>query len=390
VAPEDANDALYRHVTERVSFLQGLVERRPELAVRLESELGAQAESTGAQVIPDRALLATLPPGLALALAALPLGRDPVSGVVHVAAANANDSHLAAELSYHLAAPVELTAAPLRALLDALATSAEGDPTRHPTPAFGTGMLGAERKMLRPSERPIPLVRRSVEPAPPTTARHGSLAPPAPVEVRTPASRSLAPLPIISLTSTRPLGTPNTTAQASAKVVDRAPPAEPLPPPAAALLETEETALDDLARAGSAEEVVAALIEGLRTVASMVIVLAARGKNFEGRDASDGELREKVRGLSIPSDRPSILQTAVQSLGYVGPLPSTPVHEALATILGNPTGEVAAGAVMVSGRAALVYVAAGLVTTYLATRRADRLAEAAAKALSRIVRGRKK
>jgi hypothetical protein len=45
---------------------------------------------------------------------------------------------------------------------------------------------------------------------------------------------------------------------------------------------------------------------------------------------------------------------------------------------------------MVSGRATLVYLAAGLMTTYLATRRGDQLADAAGKALARIVRERKK
>jgi hypothetical protein len=71
-------------------------------------------------------------------------------------------------------------------------------------------------------------------------------------------------------------------------------------------------------------------------------------------------------------------------------LPDTPVHEALMKALGSPRDEVAAGAVMVSGRATLVYLAAGLMTTYLATRRGDQLADAAGKALARIVRERKK
>ena len=92
----------------------------------------------------------------------------------------------------------------------------------------------------------------------------------------------------------------------------------------------------------------------------------------------------------MPADRPSILLTAVQAMAYVGSIPSTPAHETLSRVLGNPDGEIAAGAVMVSGRAALVYVMAGLETTYLATRRGSVLAEAAGKALARIVRERKK
>ncbi|HEX4337887.1 MAG TPA: hypothetical protein VH062_18385 [Polyangiaceae bacterium] len=389
VAPEDANDALYRHVTERVSFLQGLVERHPELAETLESELGSSGDPRAASITADPALLESLPPGFALAFAALPVRRDPATSVVEVVAANPTDAHLASELSYHLGAPVEVRAAPLRAVLAALAKSTADPVSRRHTPAFGTGAPLPDGGLLRPSERPIPLVRRSIEPAPPSTIRHGSLAPPAPVETRPAHTKSLAPLPIISLTSTRPLGTPSAPARPSSfKAAPAAP--EPGAPPPAALLETDETALDALGHATNADEVVTALLAGLRRVASTVVVFAAKAKNFEGKDASDAKARDAVRALSIPVDRPSILQTAVQALGYVGPIPSTPVHDGLMASLGNPAGEVAAGAVMVSGRAALVYVAAGLVTTYLATRRADQLTEAAGKALSRIVRDRKK
>ncbi len=394
VAPEDANAALYRHVTERVSFLQGLAERRPELVERLEAELGKPSDPGAAPLAFDAALVDALPKGLALALAAIPIRRDPVSAVVHVMAAHATDGHVASEFSYHLGAPVEVSVAPLRAILDALAESAGGDASRRLTPALGTKAPGAaslpepSRTLLRPSERPIPLVRRSVEPAPPSTARHGSLAPPAPAVQKTTRTASLAPLPMISLTSTRPLGTPTAAPRAALPPTVAAVPPDVAPP--AALVESAASALEDLAQATTAEEVVSALIAGLATVASTVVVLTARGKSFEGRDTNDARLRDRVRGLLIPVDGPSIVQMAVQSLGYVGPVPTTPVHAALADVLGNPQGEVAVGAVMVSGRAALVYVAAGLVTTYLATRRGDQLAENAGKALARILRERKK
>jgi hypothetical protein len=361
VAPEDSNDALYRHVTERISFLQGLVERHPEMAERLELELGHPSDRAAAPIESDPALLARLPPGLTISLAALPVRRDPTTGVVHVLAAHPTDAHLASELSFHLESPVEVSGAPLTAILAALAGSSSSEP-------------------------PIPLVRRNLEPSPPSTARHGSLAPPSPVAPGTRAT-SLAPMPIIALTGTRPTGTPSL--PATSNDASSAPsPKESLPP--AALLESELSALDDLAQAATPEEVVAALVAGLASVAATVVVLAARGKNFEGRDTNDARIRQAVRVLTIPIDRPSILQTAVQSMGYVGPVPQTPIHEELASILGNPEGEVAVGAVMVTGRAALVYVMTGLTTTYLATRRGDKLGDAAGKALARIVRGRKK
>jgi len=390
VAPEDANDALYRHVTERISFLQGLVERHPEMATRLEAELGNASDRAAASIDADAALLATLPPGLTVALAALPVRRDPETGVVHVFAAHPTDAHVGSELAFHLGSPVVVEGAPLTAILAVLAAPA----ARSQTPAFGTGAPKSDDRApplgrpstVSPSERPIPLVRRSLESVPPSTARHGSLAPPAPLS-RGPGDPSLVPIrpePFIALTTTRPLGTP------APPVAEEPQPAPSRSAPPAASVESEQQALEDLAQATTPEEVVAALIQGLRAVAATVVVFTVRGKNFEGRDASDGRVREAVRGLIVPADPPSILQTAVQSMGYVGSVPNTPIHEGLASALGNPEGEVAAFAVMVSGRAALVYVAAGLATTYLATRHGDKLADAAGKALARIVRGRKK
>src|SRR5262245_48022943 len=135
IAPEDANAALYAHVTERVSFLQGLVEQHPGLLSRLEAELGAG--ETNLPISPDPELLAALPPGLALALAALPVGRDPVTSVVRIVAAYAADAHVGAEMAFHLGAPVEVTGAPLRAILQALPGAADPGPRRQ-TPAFGT------------------------------------------------------------------------------------------------------------------------------------------------------------------------------------------------------------------------------------------------------------
>jgi hypothetical protein len=382
IAPEDANAALYRHVTERISFLQGLVERHPELALRLEAELGTGEAAS--PIVPEPELLAALPPGLVLALAALPLRRDPASSVVHVVAAHAGDTHVAAEIAYHLGAPVEVTGAPLRSILQALPRAFFGAESPRQTPALGT-------KVPSPSERPIPLVRVSSEAGPPSTIPHGTFIPrqaPPPVVEHPVSLVPIRPEPIIPLTRTRPGGagsSPTSSEPQSALAREEQERAA-----AARAEEDASRALEAIAQASTPEEVVTAFIAGLRTVAAKVLVLSVRAKSFDGREASDGAGREAVRALSIPADRPSILQTAVQGMGYVGPLPDTPVHEALMKALGSPRDEVAAGAVMVSGRATLVYLAAGLMTTYLATRRGDQLADAAGKALARIVRERKK
>jgi hypothetical protein len=131
-------------------------------------------------------------------------------------------------------------------------------------------------------------------------------------------------------------------------------------------------------------------VRGLSRVARKVVVLAVRGKVFEGRDTNDDSARDSVRALVISGDRPSVVLTAMQTGQYAGPIPQTLVHQELSRILGNPNDDIAVGSVTVSGRAALVYVAAGLDTAYLATRRGEELAQAASRALERIVRGRKK
>ena len=405
VAQEDVTNALYRHVTERVSFLQGLTDGQPEAAARVETELGRRSDRDGQPVAIDAALVAALPPGLMIALAALPSRRDPETGVVEILAANPSDAHVAAELSFHLGAPVAVRGAPLTAILEAVV--APGSEAKGRTPAFGTTAplltasaaggtrttsIEAPAAVVRPSERPIPLVKRSIDAGPPSTARHGSLvpaAPPANVSVRpAPSLAPIRPEPIIALTSTAPLGTRSPSLRAPSPAPTEGGTASVAPP--SVLVESENAALEALAHASTPEEVVAALVSGLAGVAKTVVVFAARGKNFEGRDTNVDAVREDVRALVIPVDRPSVLQTAVQSIGYVGPVPSTPVHEGLAAVLGDRDGEVAVGAVLVSGRAALVFVAAGVVTTYLATRRGDKLADAEGKALARIVRERKK
>jgi hypothetical protein len=198
----------------------------------------------------------------------------------------------------------------------------------------------------------------------------------------------IRPEPIIPLTRTGPaeMGSSPASPRAPAALGDEE-------QQRAALARAQEDAshtLEELSQAATPDDVVSILIDGLCTVATKVVVFSVRSKSFEGRDTNDDSVRQAVRELSIPADRPSILQTAVQGMGYVGPLPDTPIHEALKAALGPSSDDVAAGAVMVSGRATLIYVSAGLMTTYLATRRSDQLADAAGKALARIVRERKK
>jgi hypothetical protein len=383
VAPEDVNAALRSHVTERVAFLRQLVRQRPDLVQRLEAELGCRASGAPARIVADPKLVSQLPRELPETLLAVPVGRDPQSRAIQVVAADPSDPHVMSELSHHFREAVRVSAAPLSAVLAAFAPSpppAVAD-ARELTPAFGTSGNA-------PSEPPIPLVRLSPEGTQsPATVK--GVAPQAVgvvhaarvvVPPRAPVQR--ASEPVIELTRAK--------ASPSSAEASKSAPSNPIPesgPPSAPRV---EAALQAFEEAGTPEDVVRALVKGLSTVAARVLVLAARGKVFEGRESNVPSLEQEVRTLVISGDRPSVLVTASQTGHYLGPIPQTLVHTELARLLGDPSDEIAVGVVMVSSRPALAYVMSSMSTTYLATRAGDQLAQAAARALERIVRHRKK
>lgn len=397
VAPEQADEALHSHVTRRIAFIQALLENHPDLVPRLEAELGAARPGHSTAIIPDREMLGGLPPGLCTTLLAVPVGRDPRTGAVRVLAADASDPHVAEEFSYHLGSPVEVARAPLRAVIAAVSERYDREALSAGTPAFGTQVL---QPMPNPSERPIPLVRVSAEiPRAPATVKgvapqgtSSGHASPVVVPAGTPA-RAVSE-PIIELTRAKSLAPPATVKGTGPS---GAPPSVPDSSSAASHEEgsgpatpMEDSRREELERAKTPEEVISVIVKGLSRVARRVLVLAVRGKVFEGRDANDEMSRTAIRSVVVSADRPSVLLTAVQTGSYLGPIPETRVHADLARPLAGFTEQIAVGTVLVSGRAALVYVMAGFDTPFLATRRAQELAQASGKALERIVRGRRK
>jgi hypothetical protein len=412
VSQEDVDRALHLHVTLRAPFLKALVDERPEAIERLEAELGRPAAGA-ATLTPDAELAGILPPGLTTMLLALPIAKSPDSKAVRFAVADPSDPHVLAELVYHVGGPVELVAAPLRTLLALLAprrfppeSRAGSLPPSSPRPpapsAISTSRIkpltSSEARDPRPSSPPIPLVRVTENTSAPTTVK--GVAPQATGDsfaskvVVPPRKGAVVAEPIINLTRSKPMNEAPSSPTTSIGPMSP-PPAEPnagSSPEASTKGGTVplDIVLEAFDRAASPDDVVRSLVEGLSSVARRAIVLATRGKVFEGRDATDEASRQTLKKLVISSDRPSVLVTAVQTGHYVGPLPQTLVHQELAEIFGDLGDEIAVGVVNVSGRAALVYVMGGLETTYLATRRSDQLAEAAARALERIVRQRKK
>jgi hypothetical protein len=137
-----------------------------------------------------------------------------------------------------------------------------------------------------------------------------------------------------------------------------------------------------------------AVLELLRSclTPAVSIVFAVKGTSFDGRASSpEVEARASVKQISLLSHQPSVLETAVKSGFYLGPIPNTPNHRELRDALPpDAVHEVYVTVVTVSDRPSLVWLLAGFEQSLDLTRRADDIAQVAGRALERILRQRKK
>src|SRR5258706_4231464 len=120
VSPEALAEALCTAASERVSLVRALLSTRAIDPDRLEEELARTTDAPlQRHVTPIFDLMEQLPPGLCARLLAVPVRRDPRTGTIDVAVADARDSHAAEEIAFFLRAPVRLVRAPLSAIEDA-------------------------------------------------------------------------------------------------------------------------------------------------------------------------------------------------------------------------------------------------------------------------------
>lgn len=330
VPASDVEDALLRMVERGVSLSQAVAERFPELAAVLERELSRVDLPSVYSVRPLPRLVSRLPEGMCQRLLAVPVNVDLRTSRVDVAAVEALDPHIASEFAFHLDAPVRVLAAPYAAVRAALQS------------------LGSPSTL--PSDPPIPLVRRSMLPD-----------------------------------EGRASGGPSTR-----ELIVSEPVRSQEPPPERAPGLDFEAVLGALERATKPEEVTELLCQGVRP--ALGVVFAIRSGAYDARAASP-ELAAPgdVRLLGVRVGQPSVVESAIETGFYLGPLPNTPVHDGLRARLPEAaTREVYAAVVMVSGRPSLVLLVAGFTQALETTRRADQLADAAGKALERIVRSRKR
>jgi hypothetical protein len=157
--------------------------------------------------------------------------------------------------------------------------------------------------------------------------------------------------------------------------------------PAALNSATTRERLED---AKTPEEVLELLRDCLAPAAS--IVFAVKNASFDGRVASPAiEKRTSAKNISLLSHQPSVLETAVKSGFYLGPIPNTPNHRELREALpSDAVSEVYVTVITVSDRASLVWLLAGFEQSLDLTRRADEIALVAGRALARILRQRKR
>ncbi len=381
----DIEAALLLVVEQGLSLPEALAERDAGLLSRVERELARSELPSVVTVRASPELFARLPAGMCRRLLAVPVHVDPRTGRVDVAAVEPLDPHVGQEFAYHLDQLIRVLHAPLEAVKDALDRLQHGakvsvlPPRRRsertvssqapiPLVKLDTGVR---------SDAPIPLVRRSLLPgrAPSAVPLPRSVPPPrALLETEgVAASWRSKPPPVDLVTGAAQL-------DQAARL--------PSGPPVASQRST--TTRERLEEAISPEAILEVLRDCLAPAAS--IVFAVKNASFDGRIASRAvEQRASAKQLSLLSHQPSVLETAVKSGFYLGPIPNTPNHRELRDALSpDAANEVYVTVISVSDRPSLVWLLAGFEQSLDLTRRADEVALVAGRVLARILRERKR
>lgn len=325
-------------VSEGVPFVTALTERFPELVPLMERELERSETAEIHWVRPHAELVARLPPGLCERLLAVPVFEDATTGQVDVAVVDPLGPHVASEFSQHLGAPVRTLRARLSLVRAALAslekTSSEPAERRR---------RGSEAAPRLASDAPIPLVKR------PTFSLRAEAEPVLNL------ARAKAFAPEVGFAFEHPF----------------------------------EEAARELARCESAEQVARAMCRALEP--ALALVVAVRAGSLEMR-ASTRLVADRGSGtFSLPAGKNSVFDIAVRAGFYLGPLPSTPVHAELRSLLPEGAGEeVYSAPVLVAARPVLALLMARFGPSLDATRRADRLITAASGAIERILLSKKR
>lgn len=379
----DIEAALLLVVERSVTLSEALAERDPGLLVRVEQELARSELPSVMTVRASPELHARLPEGMCRRLLAVPVHVDPRTGRVDIAAVEPLDPHLAQEFAFHFDQPVRVLLASPAAVNGALERLQRGAklsvlPPLQSTPGSEAPIPLVKLDASSGSDAPIPLVRRSLPPLRAPSVRPRSRPPagalPEVEGVKLSWRSKPPPLDLVA------------GAEQERRAAAEARPGQGTftPPPGGP--STREL-LED---ATTPERVLDLLRDCMAPAAS--ILFTVKSASFDGRLASPAvEARANVKELSLLSHQPSVLETAVKSGFYLGPIPNTPNHRELREALPpDAVHEVYVTVVSVSDRPSLVWLLAGFEQSLDLTRRADELALVAGRALGRILRQRKR
>jgi hypothetical protein len=259
------------------------------------------------------------------------------------------------------------------------------------TPAFGSVAPRIPLPVVKTSsELPIPLVRRSKPPSPKEEHDPGRIA------------RDAIVLDPGSLPAARPSPTdlsPNAIDGIQAESLEIIIPKNsavpefdaPSDPFLTQVVVGLESSLDDLARASTRDDVVLAALRGMATVSRRVGVFAVRRETFTGWACTRSFASEpEFQSICVDRRANTVFAHAAAEGWYFGPIPATVGHEQLAALLPDARSEVAIVAVRLQGRPAMLILATQWIDSLIATRTAERLANASAKALLRVQRSEKR
>lgn len=403
VASGELRRAVFEAVTTEKPFPRALADASIAARSILERALDDGEQPAVRTVVPHPELLAALPPGMAVRLLVAPLGKDRFTGRVDVAVVDPTDTHLAAELAFHLGSPVRLIAAPLaeieRSLLLVKPRRTSTDeyeaapPLSRMPPPESQAVVAP---VSAPREDAVPLVRRPRSNDAPPSLRI-QRAPSEPPESAIPLSRrarvspttSKAPTtsPIDSRADSAPVqmvvdfraAARQERTESSSKLRLKLEPRRPPFPSLTPILEAIDDAMDRTA-------LIDALLRGLATTSSAAALFAPRRGKFAGVGAIGEVNPEGIRdALLSPVGAIADAIARNERLGTLDPRVDLELHAALG-LERFTSVHVLIYPAFVADRAALLLVTMGMGDVIEATRRARVLSTAASNALERLLR----
>lgn len=354
--------ALVEHVSRRVPLPRALVDAGVMSERALDELLSQSPAPSVRSVTPVSSLLDKLPDGLCARLLAVPIRIEPGTGQVDVAAVDPFDPHVEAELGFHLGTKVRLVRASLSLVEGAL-----------------------RRALVLPDED----VRQSLSPrsmAPVTQTRTSTAPGPTLTAPRPPSIPDIDLLQDADLLGEDPAYDDDEEPVLMLSQLKSSTGAGPTPVPQSPRALDVGTVAAMLRRAGSRDEVMDALLGGLRAVARRVGVLAVRKREVQGFRCNDElALAREFREIVVALEGPSVFATALATGCYVGPVPFTPPHASLVRAIHGASGDVAVLPISVSGKPALLVFLDEIGDVMIATRRAEDLGRLAGEALARLL-----